>query len=57
MREGACLMYISSLSKCYMYGGIGRDLFNNMVTLNLKTWSWENIGAGGGDTPATGRYL
>lgn len=51
MREGATLMHFDALNKCYMYGGIGRDLFNNFVVLNLKNWTWENIGPGSGDAP------
>lgn len=51
MREGASFIHFDSMSKCYMYGGIGRDLFNNFVVLNLKNWNWENIGPGSGDAP------
>ena len=57
MREGATLMHFESLNKCYMYGGIGRDLFNNIVILNLKNWNWESIGPGSGDAPSVGRFF
>lgn len=39
-----------------MYGGRGQEVFNNIVTLNTKTWTWENLGIGGGDIPLEGRF-
>lgn len=51
MREGASLIYIPNSNRCIMYGGIGRELFNNVVILNTKSWIWENVGPGSGDAP------
>ncbi len=51
MREGAIIINMANLNKCFMYGGIGKELFNNVVTLNTRSWIWENIGPGNGDAP------
>jgi hypothetical protein len=39
-----------------MYGGIGNDLFKNVVALNTQTWTWKDIGLGTGEIPAEGRF-
>jgi len=38
MREGTTLLYIPNLSKCVMYGGRGKEVFNNIVTLDTFTF-------------------
>jgi hypothetical protein len=57
MREGTILIYVPNISKCIMYGGRGREIFNNIVTLDTGTWQWTNLGLGTGDSPIEGRYL
>ncbi|CAD8181227.1 unnamed protein product [Paramecium octaurelia] len=56
IREGCTVTYISSLNKAYMYGGIGNDLFKNMIQLNTQTWTWKDIGVGLGEAPLEGRF-
>ncbi|CAD8069171.1 unnamed protein product [Paramecium primaurelia] len=56
VREGCSLTYIPSLNKAYMYGGIGNDLFKNVIALNTQTWAWRDIGIGKGEAPNEGRF-
>lgn len=39
-----------------MYGGIGNDLFKNVIALNTQTWTWRDIGVGKGEAPIEGRF-
>ena len=39
-----------------MYGGIGNDLFKNVIALNTQTWVWKDIGLGKGEAPTEGRF-
>jgi hypothetical protein len=57
MREGTTLLYVPSLSKCIMYGGRGKEVFNSIVTLDTATWQWTNLGLGSEDVPLEGRLL
>ena len=45
------MTYVDNIHKCLLFGGIGKDLFNNFITLNTKTWKWKDLGPGSGDTP------
>ncbi|CAD8070637.1 unnamed protein product [Paramecium primaurelia] len=56
VREGCSVTYIPSLNKAYMYGGIGNDLFKNVIALNTQTWTWKDIGVGKGEAPIEGRF-
>ncbi|CAD8086895.1 unnamed protein product [Paramecium sonneborni] len=56
IREGCSVTYIPSLNKAYMYGGIGNDLFKNIIALNTQTWVWKDIGVGKGEAPEEGRF-
>ncbi|CAK76775.1 unnamed protein product (macronuclear) [Paramecium tetraurelia] len=56
VREGCTVTYVPSLNKAFMYGGIGNDLFKNVIALNTQTWVWRDIGVGKGEAPPEGRF-
>ncbi|CAD8167232.1 unnamed protein product [Paramecium octaurelia] len=56
VREGCSVTYVPSLNKAFMYGGIGNDLFKNVIALNTQTWIWRDIGVGKGEAPLEGRF-
>lgn len=53
VREGPTVTYFNK--KCYLYGGVSSQLFNDWSSLDVNDWNWKKIGKGKGDAPYEGR--